>query len=251
MRKQTTHKSNYNKIIMALIMITLIFTSMPITAQAATVKKPAQVTSLKATATGTSKIKLTWAKTKNATGYQIYMKSSKNGTYKKIKTIKSAKTVAYTKTNLKSNTKYWFKIRAYKTSGKKTVYGKFSAVKSATTKHSHTWVNHTTKVKKTRDVIVREWDEQVQIGTEPIYETKWQCPICTEYFDSAMSAGRHITDNHADYISENGDVTITKTEVQTGEKPIYETQHKVEYGKETYYVTVTDYKYCKTCKARK
>ena len=64
------------------------------------------------------------------------MASSKNGKYKKIKTIKKSKTVKYTKGSLKSNKKYWFKIRAYKLNGKKKVYGKFSIKKSAITKKS-------------------------------------------------------------------------------------------------------------------
>ena len=53
---------------------------------------PAKVV-LKAPKPGRKKIKLTWKKISKATGYQIYMSTKKSSGYKKIATIKKAKTV--------------------------------------------------------------------------------------------------------------------------------------------------------------
>lgn len=73
--------------------------------------------------------KITWKKTSSITGYQIYRSTSKNGTYKKIKTV-SNKTASMTNTGLKKGKKYWYKVRAYKKIGKKTYYSSFSSKKS-------------------------------------------------------------------------------------------------------------------------
>lgn len=114
--------------------------------------------------------------------------------------------------------------------------------------HSHTWVDHTTQVAREEQYIVREWDEQVQTGSTPIYSTVWTCPLCNATFESATSAGRHVTDSHD---VGGGEITITKSQIQTGSTPIYETQHKVEYGTRTVYDTVVDYQYCSGCGQKK
>ena len=55
-------------------------------------------------------IKLNWSKVSNSSGYQIYRSTSKNGSYKKIKTINKNSTLSYTDTNkLSSNKKYYYK----------------------------------------------------------------------------------------------------------------------------------------------
>ena len=74
-------------------------------------------------------IKITWKKTK-ATGYEVWMKSSKNGAYKLVKTITKSSTTSYTKSNLAKNKTYTFKIRAYKNVGDQTLYGAYSTAKS-------------------------------------------------------------------------------------------------------------------------
>jgi len=75
-----------------------------------------------------------WAKQKDVTGYKIYRATSKDGSYKLVKTIKSAKTVKWTNKKLKDSKKYYYKVRAYKTVKGKAVYGPYSAVKSVKTK---------------------------------------------------------------------------------------------------------------------
>ncbi len=73
---------------------------------------------------------VSWKKISGATGYQVYRSTSKNGTYKKVKTITSGSTTSYTNYLLTANKTYYYKVRAYKTVNGKNVYGSFSAVKS-------------------------------------------------------------------------------------------------------------------------
>lgn len=86
---------------------------------------------LKVTA-GTAMATLSWDKVSRATGYVVYMSTSKNGTYEKIGTTKGS-TVKFVKTNLKSGKTYYFKVRAYTKNGS-TVYSSYSAVKSVKVK---------------------------------------------------------------------------------------------------------------------
>ena len=76
------------------------------------------------------KATMKWKKVSGVNGYEIYMSTSKNGKYSKVKTITKAKTVKYTKSSLKKNKKYYFKVRAYKTVNGKKIYSSFSSVKT-------------------------------------------------------------------------------------------------------------------------
>lgn len=81
-------------------------------------------------------ISVKWSKISSAKGYEIQYSTSKSFTKKttKTKTIKSAKTVSTTVSNLKAKKKYYVRIRAYKTSKGKKVYSSWSATKSIKTK---------------------------------------------------------------------------------------------------------------------
>lgn len=83
---------------------------------------------LKVTA-GTGKATLTWNKQTGATGYVVYMSTSKNGSYSKIATVKGNTKVTYIKKGLKAGKGYYFKVRAYKTVGKTNVYSSYSNIK--------------------------------------------------------------------------------------------------------------------------
>ena len=85
---------------------------------------------LKATA-GKKKATLSWNKQTGASGYVLYMATSKNGKYSKIATLKGNSKVSFTKTGLSKGKTCYFKVKAYKTLDGKTVYGDYSAVKSA------------------------------------------------------------------------------------------------------------------------
>ena len=86
-----------------------------------------KVTSLKSKS---KKATIKWKKVSGASGYQIYMSTSKKGKYSKIKTITKGSIVKYTKTKLKKNKKYYFKIRAYRTVDGKKVYSSYCSTKS-------------------------------------------------------------------------------------------------------------------------
>ena len=97
-----------------------------------TATKPGTPT-LKATA-GTKKATLSWNKQTGATGYVVYMATSKNGKYSKIATVKGGSKVSFTKTGLTKGKTYYFKVAAFETVGGKTIYGGYSAVKSVKVK---------------------------------------------------------------------------------------------------------------------
>jgi predicted extracellular nuclease len=70
------------------------------------------------------KIKITWAKSALADGYQIAYKK-KGGSWKYV-TINKKATVSKVLTNLKKGKTYQVKVRAFQKVDKKTVYGKYS-----------------------------------------------------------------------------------------------------------------------------
>lgn len=74
-------------------------------------------------------VKLTWKKILSASGYEIEMSKKKASGFKKIATIKKAKTVNYTKKKLKPKKTMYFRVRAYRKVGNTTYYGAYSAVK--------------------------------------------------------------------------------------------------------------------------
>ncbi len=78
---------------------------------------------------------VTWKAVKNVTGYQIQISTNKK--FKKNKkTVTVAKKKATKKTikKLKSKKKYYVRVRAYKVINGKKVYGKWSKIKTVTTK---------------------------------------------------------------------------------------------------------------------
>ena len=89
------------------------------------------VTNLKASATTDTSITVSYTKSANATSYEIFRATSKNGSYKKVATTKST---SYKNTGLKSNTKYYYKVRAVRKIGKKEYRSAYSDVLQATTK---------------------------------------------------------------------------------------------------------------------
>ena len=93
---------------------------------AATTKPPTPT--VKLTSPSTKKIKLTWTNiSSRTTGYNIYMATSKNGTYKNIG---STSNKTFTKGSLKKGKTYYFKVRAYRTIDGKKVYSSYSSIKS-------------------------------------------------------------------------------------------------------------------------
>ena len=74
------------------------------------------------------KIVLKWKQVEGASGYEIFRSQKETGTYTKIKSISGAAAVEWTDENLKKGETYYYKIRAYRESGGKKTYGKFSNI---------------------------------------------------------------------------------------------------------------------------
>jgi len=81
------------------------------------------ITSSKKTAT------IKYNKVTGASGYEIYMATSKNGQYIKISSLDASK-LSFKKTGLISNKVYYFKVRTYTISGNSIVFGDYSSVVS-------------------------------------------------------------------------------------------------------------------------
>ena len=77
-----------------------------------------------------AKVKVSWLKIKGATKYEVYMSVSNGAGFKRIKTTKKRYLVVtkYKKKKLKFGKKYYFKVVAVRTEGKK----KYSSNKNAT-----------------------------------------------------------------------------------------------------------------------
>lgn len=80
---------------------------------------------------GSKKVKITWKKVKNVTGYQVYRATAKKGKYKLVKTIKGK---SFTNKGLKKGKRYYYKVRAYKNINGEKIYGAYSKVKSVKVK---------------------------------------------------------------------------------------------------------------------
>ena len=93
--------------------------------------KAAKVDFTKVASASYDKLRLSWEPMSGVDGYQIYRATSKSGKYAKIATVKGASSATYTNTGRTCGTRYYYKLRAYKKIGGKTVYSKYSAILSA------------------------------------------------------------------------------------------------------------------------
>ena len=93
--------------------------------------KAAKVDFTKVASASYDKLRLSWEPMRGVDGYQIYRATSKSGKYAKIATVKGASSATYTDTGRTCGTRYYYKLRAYKKIGGKTVYSKYSAILSA------------------------------------------------------------------------------------------------------------------------
>lgn len=107
---------------MIVLLVLLCVFGSAVNVDAASFKSP-KLTSVINSSSGVS---VKWSKVKNAKGYYVYKKTS--GSYKKIATIKSSKTLSYVDKKCKSGTKYTYAVKAYK-SGKTSSYSKGKSIK--------------------------------------------------------------------------------------------------------------------------
>lgn len=87
--------------------------------------------SISAVSGGYRSLRVTWDAVPGATGYQIYRCSTQNGTFSRVCTLKFSEASGYTNYNLTSNKEYYYKVRAYRTAGRKTYYSDLSGIQSA------------------------------------------------------------------------------------------------------------------------
>ena len=76
-------------------------------------------------------VTLFWSYNMSATGYEIYMSSGKNKTYRRIQTL-SGQTLSYTYNKQKAGVRYRYKLRAWWTDGSRIVYGAFTKPQTIT-----------------------------------------------------------------------------------------------------------------------
>lgn len=95
-------------------------------ATSTTVTKLATVTGVKVKNSSKKTATVTWKKVKGATGYIVYRATKKNGKYKAVKTMKKASITKFKNTKLKKKKTYYYKVRAVKKAGKKTIYSTYS-----------------------------------------------------------------------------------------------------------------------------
>jgi GH25 family lysozyme M1 (1,4-beta-N-acetylmuramidase)/fibronectin type 3 domain-containing protein len=108
-------------------MLILVISSLqtPLPVSAASLSAPSN---LKVASASFDSISISWSGVSGASGYSLYRSTSKNGTYKLLKTTTEK---SFKNTGLTTGTIYYYKIRAYKTSGSSKVYGSYSTIKSA------------------------------------------------------------------------------------------------------------------------
>ena len=74
-------------------------------------------------------VAIAYSNIKGVSGYQIYRSDTKNGKYKKVKSIGETN---YIDIGAENNKKYYYKVRAYKVVDSKTYYGNYSDIVSIT-----------------------------------------------------------------------------------------------------------------------
>lgn len=83
---------------------------------------------------GIKKVTLGWNKISGASGYEIYMATSKYGTYKKAIVVEKQSVLMCVKSGLANDKTYYFKMRAYKLVNGKKIYSSYSNIKKVQTK---------------------------------------------------------------------------------------------------------------------
>ena len=87
------------------------------------------------TRAGKGSVTLGWNGVTGADGYEVYMRTTKNGKLIKIATLKKASKVKYTKNGLAKNKTYYVNVRAFKKDAKgRKYYSSYSTVKAVKAK---------------------------------------------------------------------------------------------------------------------
>lgn len=170
-------RKGMKKLLLTLLMALLVYGMMPTSAFAASAKTPSKVKLVSISAPAYNKIKITWKKTANATGYRVYYKTP-GGKWKAIKNCGSS-TTSYTHTSsskypIKVGQKYTYTVKAYNSASKK--WGSYDS-KGLTTKT----VPSTVKLKSAtltsdKTAVKVSWNKAYGANTYRIYRKTTSAP---------------------------------------------------------------------------
>lgn len=93
-----------------------------------------KVCSTKKYTSTTNAVRIKWESVPGASGYVIYKYNSSTKKWVNLKTVSGSSTTSFKDSNLKVGTKYKYKVKAYKKTGGKTVYGDASDTITTSTK---------------------------------------------------------------------------------------------------------------------
>jgi fibronectin type 3 domain-containing protein len=125
---------------------------------------PEKVKNLTASKTTSKSITLKFTTQKRVTGYEVYRYDASAGKWKKIGTSKDG---TFTDDTVKASTSYKYRVRAYKTSGGVTYYGKYS--KALTVRSNPDKVKSLTASKTTSKSISLKFTTQKRVTGYEVY----------------------------------------------------------------------------------
>jgi hypothetical protein len=131
---------------------------------------PKKVSDFHATLKKSGKVKLTWDSAADASGYVIYRSTSKDGTYKRVKTIKDASVTSVKLASHTGTTAYYYKIRAYKTVSGKRLYSSYSVVRTVVPRE----ISGVKAAAKKDGKIVLRWEQSSKTSGYEIYRAAKQ-----------------------------------------------------------------------------
>lgn len=148
------------KNLLSLTLVLLLTLSVALPASAASA--PSKVTGLQSYNVDDDEINLRWKKVNGAYVYQVYVYSAGEWKY-----LGGTKKLRFEADNLVSSKEYKFKVRAYKYSGAKKVYGPFSNVINAATEPDE--VDNVKVVSKTKTTVKLSWSQEKRATGYQVY----------------------------------------------------------------------------------
>lgn len=142
-------------------------------------------------------VAISWKAVKGCDGYKVYRAEAENGTFKSVKTIKSASTTSYNDSKLTTGKQYYYKVRAYCNNNGKNVYGSYSGIKSAIPvlgkpKNLKAMVADSNQIKVTWDAVPGAETYTILRSTSATGNFKIASEICTtnSFVDANVSNGK-------------------------------------------------------------
>ncbi len=221
---------NVRKVWILFLVFALLFCHADSTVMAKKMKKQkvSKVKEVLCTHYGMDYITLSWGRVKGAKGYEVYRSLKSKKDYELVATVLNGKNTTWTNTNLKKDTKYFYKVRAFSKKGDKIQYGKFSDYyKKKTAKNMIEPVTQYTYVPyRSGGTTTNGWDCS---GF-----TKW---ALKEYYDVEIPKGAAAQGNSGKKINMNnrkkwkpGDVLIYLDDGRIGHVALYLGDNKLMHA---------------------